>query len=281
MNPVSITMTQEEYQLLNELLADHFGLYFPEHKKEIFESRVKPRLYALNLSSYMDYYYLLQFNSNGNKELNHFGRIVTNNETYFFRETHQFDALFSQAANELQIGASPNNTLRVLCAGCSSGEEAYTLNIISKENQFRIGNSIQVDAFDLSDNCIEMAIRGEYSPRSLRTIGEDLISRYFMSSASDGYRLKSLFRIGVKFVVGNILNLSSYPGPLPYDVIFCRNVFIYFSESALHKAINNFAHSLRQGGLLFLGHSESIIGISKYFEAIRLGNCIAYKKVIS
>lgn len=271
----------EEHALFNEFLAERFGLFFPEHKREILESRVRPRIAALGLKSFMDYYLLLQFNPNGGSELAHLARLVTNNESYFFRETHQFGALFEHGLDGLKENPALPGSLRFLCAGCSSGEEPYTLNIFARENQYRMwGFSVAIDAFDLDDSRIATATRAEYGPGSLRVTTEEQLDRYFLAgSGAETRRLKPAFRLGVAFRIGNILRPETYRPPVPYDVIFCRNVLIYFSEPTLRQAVDHFAACLRPGGLLFLGHSESIIGMSPRFEPVRLRNCIAYRRV--
>lgn len=282
MNLSAPSLRHEEYALINEFLAERFGLTFPEHKREILESRVRPRLAALGLKSYMDYYVLLQYNPNGGGELAQLARVVTNNESYFFRETHQFEALFQHGIEELKEDTALPGSLRFLCAGCSSGEEPYTLNIFSRENQYRMwGQSVAIDAFDLDDHRIAMAERAEYSQGSLRAVTEEQVSRYFTPGPSPGTRsLKSAFKLGVAFKVANILRPETYHQPIAYDALFCRNVLIYFSEPTLRKAIESFASCLRRGGLLFLGHSESIIGMTPLFEPVRLGDCIAYRRVL-
>lgn len=116
MNPAAPPLGQEEYALLNEFLAERFGLTFPEHKREILESRVRPRLSYLGLKSFMDYYLLLQYNPNGGSELAQLARMVTNNESYFFRETHQFEALFQHGIESLKESSVLPDSLRFLCA---------------------------------------------------------------------------------------------------------------------------------------------------------------------
>jgi len=122
-----------------------------------------------------------------------------------------------------------------------------------------------------------MAEKAEYTNNSLRFSDDEKLKKYFIETESS-YRLKDIYRTGISFSQGNILDLSSYRKPYQYDVIFCRNVLIYFTEAAIYKAIKHFARCLREGGLLFLGHSESIIGISQAFKSIRYGNCIVYEK---
>jgi chemotaxis protein methyltransferase CheR len=272
-------MTQEEFQLFNEILDSNFGLCFPESKKEILESRLKPRLDTLKVRHYMDYYFTLQYNSNGSEEISHLARLVTNNESYFFRETHQFEALFNHALDDIKKTCASQSAIRILCAGCSTGEEAYTLNIYAKENLHQMwGYAVEISAFDIDTDALQTAKKAEYGSNSFRFTDSEKLIRYFKKQNESKHSVKESFRTGINFDLGNILKLETYKKLIPYDALFCRNVLIYFSEASLHKAIENFARCLRPGGLLFLGHSESIIGISDKFEAIRLGNCIVYSR---
>jgi chemotaxis protein methyltransferase CheR len=267
-------MTQEEYLLLNELISQEFGLSFPEHKREMLETRLRGRLQALHLPRFLDYYLQLQSDRNGERK--RLAELVTNNETYFFREIQQFEALFAEAAR------TPGNgrPLRVLSAGCSSGEEPYTLAILGRQNAVRLGGRpVEVDAFDLDSARIEMARRGEYGRSSLRSLTAQQIESYFVPAGRDQWSLRSPLRQGVRFAWGNIQKPRTFPPAAPYDVVFCRNVLIYFSEAALRNAVRHFAAVLREGGLLFLGVAESIIGLSEQFETLRLSGTIAYRRV--
>ena len=271
-------MEIEEYRLLNELIADLIGVHFPPPKREILESRLRPRLQELLLDRFMDYYLLLQYDLDS--ELGHLTRLVTNNETYFFRETYQFEALFEDALDELRSSMVPaDRRLRILCAGCSSGEEPYTLALhAAHQPQRRLGAGLAIDAIDVDAGRLEAARRAEYGPNSLRAANEEQIRDFFRRTGTDRYRLLERYRSGVTFAAGNILDRSTYPSPGGYDVLFCRNVLIYFSEAALHRAVEQFADALRPGGFLFLGHAESIIGVTPRFETVRLKRCIAYRR---
>lgn len=279
MNAILPPMNQEEYDLLNEFLTEQFGISFPEQKREILESRLRGRIVELRMKSFMDYYVHLLYNGRG--ELSNLARLVTNNETYFFRETHQFDAMFEHALPTLKESLASPGVLRILSAGCSSGEEPYTLNAFVKDNQYRMwGITTEIDAFDVDDKRIAMAKAAEYGPSSLRSLTPPQTTRLFNAHAAPGsYSLKELYRSGVSFKLGNILRFETWGQVNRYDAVFCRNVLIYFSEPMLHKAIQNFALCLRPGGLLFLGHSESIIGVSSAFETVRIGDCIVYRKI--
>lgn len=271
---VTPSLSQEELALFNELFSGKFGIHYPEHKREILESRLLPRLRANHLQRYIDYYLLLQYDLT--RELDPLTRAITNNESYFFRETAQFDSL-SQSILDLKAGGRKDR-LRFLSAGCSSGEEPYTLNIVLRDSGHGLrADELRIDAIDLDSERLEQARQAVYRPGSLRTLDETETRRLFNETDAEAFELKTAYRTGVHFAPGNILDPSSF-SPAPYDAVFCRNVLIYFTEAALKKAIDNFARVVRPGGLLFLGHSESIIGLSTAFQAERLGNCIAYRR---
>jgi chemotaxis protein methyltransferase CheR len=228
-------MTREEYLLLNEFITEQFGLTFPEHKREMLESRLRPRLKALHLARYWDYYLYLQVDRDG--ERSRLAEAVTNNETFFFRETHQFDDFFDRLGDERGTG-----TLRVACAGCSSGEEPYTLGIFARLRSVSLGGrTLEIDAFDIDGSRIATARNADYGRSSLRAITPEQVARYLVPAAADRWELRPAYRSGVRFTVGNILDPASYAASGRYDALFCRNVLIYFSEAALRRAVQVFA----------------------------------------
>ena len=278
-----LPMTAEEHLLLNEVIERQFGLSFSAAKRDFLESRLRPRLMALHLRRFIDYYLLLQYDLES--ELEQLARLVTNNETYFFREVYQFEGLFGDGTGEqaglasLQRSAA-DPVLRMLCAGCSSGEEPYTLNLYARRAAGRQpGLRWTIDAFDIDVDRLRTAKQATYGGGSLRSASDEQRQAYFTQNQDERWELKRPFRESVSFAYGNILSPSTFRKPYLYDVVFCRNVLIYFSEAAFHRAILNFAEALRMGGLLFLGHSESLIGRTDRFETMRLDRCIAYRKV--
>jgi len=271
--PNPIQMTDEEYFLLDELISGHCGIHFSETKRPLLESRLNPRLHALGLTRFIDYYMLLQCEP-GN-EFDELAHAVTNNETYFFREVQPFEALMQELTSE-DRGAWPKGAARVLCAGCSSGEEAYTLQMYAKTRA--PGVVVQIDAFDVDRARVQIARRAEYRPRSIRGVSEEQLRDHFLRTGPDRYTVAMRYRENVDFHYGNILDVSTFPARAPYDIVCCRNVLIYFSEEAIRLAIDHFASVLRPGGLLLLGHSESIIGLSSSFDTRRLGRSIVYER---
>jgi chemotaxis protein methyltransferase CheR len=271
----TVPLGDEAYYLLNEFLEGRLGLHFPEHRRRILENRLQPRLRALSLDDFMDYYVLLEADADG--ELDLLSQAVTNNETYLFREREQLDVLFGEGLDVLRSGLAVPGHLRILSAGCSSGEEAYTLNFYARERSQ--GLEVNVDAFDLDTQRLAIAKRAECRTRSLREMTADQTAKYLDTLDDDRYAVKPFYRRGVRFFHGNIIDRWTFRPAVPFDAVFCRNVLIYFSEASMRKAVRNFVDVLRPGGFLFLGHSESVIGMFPDLETIRLGRSIVYRKV--
>ncbi len=272
-----VAMDDEAYHLLNELLERRFGLSFPPHRRPTLETRLQPRLRALNLGSFLDYYATLLVP--GAPEYRHLANAVTNNETYFFRETDQFEALIGAGLAELARAPAVADRLRILSAGCSSGEEAFTLSFYADRAWSGGGRlPVEVDAFDLDAERVAIAQRGECRARSLRQMTPEQVGRYLTRLGEDSWQVRPAWRQRVAFAAGNIVELGTFRRPLTYDAVFCRNVLIYFSEQSLRRAVRNFLAVLRPGGLLFLGHSESVIGMFPELPAVRVGDVIAYRK---
>ena len=267
-------MSSEEYLLLNEHISGRFGISFSEPRRQVLEIRLRPRLKALRLRSFRDYYLYLQCDTNG--ESQKLAEAVTNNETYFFREPEVLSDLLAAAPGL----AGRDGTLRVLCAGCSSGEEPYTLGLLAHPQAAgRHRARLDIDAIDIDHGRLALARQAEYGRSSLRLLQQEEIDRYFTAAGPGRWSLKPMFRTGIRFAWGNLIDLPTLPVTAGLcDAVLCRNVLIYFSESAVHRAVQSFATLLRPGGLLVLGATESIIGLSSRFETFRLGRGIAYRR---
>jgi len=271
-------LTVEEFLLLNELIGNQLGVSFPDHNRELLAWRLRPRLQALRLRRYFDYYLQLQCDLDGERA--RLAELVTNHESYFFRETEAIDALYDVALADLKAAAATPGMLRLLCAGCAGGEEAYTLSLCARQRFAGMaGSTLTVDAFDVDAARVAMARQAVYGPAAFRVMPAAVRERYFTPRGAERWELRAAYRTGLRFYWGNIVALDTFAPAVPYDVVFCRNVLIYFSEAALHRAADHFAEVLRPGGLLFLGACESIIGLSSRFETVRLGSAIAYRKV--
>jgi chemotaxis protein methyltransferase CheR len=270
-------LAEEEWKLLLDLVSREFGLVFQESRRRHLEGRLTPRLQALGLESFGAYYRYLARHPDRGAELHVLARILTNNETYFFREAHHFDLLVQHVVPQLSLPTRPG-PLRVLSAGCSSGDEAYSIVIALQGARLdREGLSWHIDACDLNPARIVQAREGIYEAESLRACDE-LGRHAHFSVQGDRFRLRPEHRKGTSFFEANLAVAGlDLPGA-PYHVIFCRNVLIYFSEEAFHRAISHFHRALAAGGYLFLGHAESLIGRRSDFKPVRLCDSIVYRK---
>jgi Methylase of chemotaxis methyl-accepting proteins len=268
---------EEEWQLLLDLVSREFGLVFQDSRRGYLESRLAPRLAALGLDSFAAYYRYLARHPGRGDELRVLARIVTNNETYFFREAHHFDLLVQDVVPQLSLHGPPG-LLRVFSAGCSSGDEAYSMVIALQEAHLdRAGWDWHIDACDVNPARIAQAREGLYDAGSLRAC-DDLSRDAHFSVQGDAFRLRPEHRRGTSFFEANLAAAGLELPGAPYHVIFCRNVLMYFSEEAFHRTLSHFHRALFEGGYLFLGHAESLIGRRDDFQPVRLRDSIVYRK---
>jgi chemotaxis protein methyltransferase CheR len=267
-----------ELKLLTDLIEERFGLAFQGIRLEILESRLRPRLRELHLAGVRDYYQYLRFHPERESELARLPAMVTNNETYFFRETHQFDLLLHHVIPERRP-ALRDRPLRILSAGCSSGEEPYSLSIALHNAGLSLtGVTWEIDACDLNHERIARAQAALYPESSLRACDADARRRYFVQEA-DGFRLRDKYRQGVRCFQANLIAPNGSLGWSVYDVILCRNLLIYVSEEAFADLIALFARSLLPDGYLFLGHSESLLDRKTAFAPTMLNGAVVYRKL--
>jgi chemotaxis protein methyltransferase CheR len=266
-----------QLKLLTDLIEQRFGLTFQGIRQEILASKLGPRLRELRLTSVRDYYHFLRFHPDAEAELARLPAMVTNNETYFFRETHQFDLLIGQVIPERRQTLR-DRPLRLLSAGCSSGEEPYSLSIALHESGLAAaGISWEIDACDLNPERIARAQAGLYTESSLRACDETARRRYFVPEPQ-GYRLRPKYRAGVRCFQANLVAPQGTLGWSVYDAILCRNLLIYVGEEAFASVIQLFTRSLLPGGYLFLGHSESLLDRKTAFAPVMMNGGVVYRK---
>ncbi len=273
-------LSEEEFRLLRDFVHEQFGIFYDDTQRSSLRSRLAGRLTLLGLLSFEDYYRHLRFAPERAVELGHMVSHLTNNETYFFREQAQLQVLADRVLGSLKERKSKSGerSLRLLSAGCSTGEEALTLAMIVYESaQFFWNWDVKVFGMDLDPEALEKANRGLYHQNSLRTVTPEKLERYFLRDGK-AVRVKDTIRRLVNLRQGNLLEAESYRGLFPLDVIFCRNVLIYFSDGAIRRAVRQFHDALAPGGYLFLGHAESLARITDAFTPIRFQGALVYQK---
>jgi chemotaxis protein methyltransferase CheR len=268
--PVRVRITGEEARLIVELIQDYCGVSLGDNAGFLLERRLAPRLDALSLGTYLEYYHYLCYDLGGPEELAECIERVTTHETYFFREQFQLDAFTREILPAL---ARPGRPPVVWSAGCSSGEEAYTIAILLAENA-RAGRVI---GSDISRRGLDVAEQGLYGPSSFRTTTDELRERYF-EPAGGAWRVREPVRRMCTFVHLNLLDTGRYAEVGAADAIFCRNVLMYLSSQARRRVVEGFYDALVPGGFLLLGHSESLIGVPVRFDLVNLSTDLVYRK---
>jgi chemotaxis protein methyltransferase CheR len=273
-------LSEEEFRLLRDFIHEQFGLYFDDSHRASLRSRLTPRLALLGLASFEDYYRYLRFAPDRLEEQHRMVSHLTNNETYFFREQPQLNVFASHVLREIKERKSRAGAhcLSILSAGCSTGEEPLTLAMILFDSgHFFWGWDVHVTGLDVDAPALEKARRGLYHQNSLRAAPPPLLERHF-TREEDSVRVRDPIRRAVTFRSGNLLDASSYEGLAPLDVIFCRNVLIYFSDASVQRAVSLFHDLLAPGGYLFLGHAESLARVTSAFVPIRFQGAIVYQR---
>jgi chemotaxis protein methyltransferase CheR len=254
-------LTGEDFARIAALLHDAAGIHLPESKATLVYSRLTKRLRALGLASFRDYCTLVS-GSDGADERSKMLAALTTNVTRFFREPHHFEHLRNIVLPPLLQAARTGGRIRIWSAGCSSGQEPYSialtiLGLLPDASNF----DIKILASDIDPNIVEEARQGLYSESALEHVPASLRSRWFVSSAPSGGKMWQIAPQVAELVALRELNLL---GPWPmkgrFHAIFCRNVTIYFNSETRDKLWTRFAHALLPGGYLYIGHSERVGG---------------------
>lgn len=272
-----LEMTDDEYRLLRNLVYEECGIRLNDEKKSFLMSRALRRMNALKVTSYYRYFKLLTGQGGKSQELLAFLDALTINETSFFRNRPQMDLFAKKVLPEIiaKKRASKDFTLRLWSAGCSTGQEPYTLAMIIRDTLMDLKSwKVTILASDLSLTALEVAEKGVYTAEKLEGVEQRLVNWSFVK-VDGGYKVTDELK---KMIVFDYHNLMNENGAKDFDVIFCRNVLIYFDELTLKKVIDKFHRSLLPNGYIFLGHSETLQGINDNFVFIHHKRGTAYRK---
>jgi chemotaxis protein methyltransferase CheR len=260
-----------DFELYRKLVYEESGIHFSATNRSILESRLKERLRDKKLDSLSDYYHLIV---KDREELKTFLDSVTTNLTRFFRNQAHFDAIEKFVVPELtkqKLGSEKK--LRFWSAGCSTGEEPYTIAMLLKEI-LPPGWSFEVVASDISLKSLMVGKEGFYADGRMQGVPELYLAKYFEKKPG-GYQIRADLKKSVRFDYHNLKNDS---GLRNLDIVFCRNVLIYFDEVAQKAAVERFWEAMSSKGFLFIGHSESLFGMNTRFEFVKTDWACFYKK---
>jgi chemotaxis protein methyltransferase CheR len=265
-------MTDVQFHKVSTYIEHKVGIKMPETKKTMMQARLTSRLKALDMHSYKEYLsYVFSNDTDADEELVSMIDVLTTNLTHFFREKEHFNVMMRTVLPTL---ASQNVTIpKIWSAGCSTGEEAYTLSMVMQEF-LRLHHNAFIDyeirATDISTRALEKAALAIYPMESVEEISEGLKRRYFLKSRQESkasVRVNKQTRDKVQFTRLNFMD-DSYGPRCSQDIIFCRNVLIYFDKQTQREVLSKLASCLKPQGFLFLGHSETIFGMNLPLESI-------------
>lgn len=273
-------MNEQEFGLIRDFIRDYCGIYFENGAKSILEMRLARNAEKLKVRSFLDYYYLLKYDERREQEIQELVETITTKETYFFREPIQLKAFAEEVLPEVhQRKRARDKTLRIWSAGCATGEEPYSISMLLHEDARLESWRKEIIANDISKRALQICRTGLYGESSMRAISLSLKEKFFTKkeirySISD--RIKSI----VQFAHLNLLD-SERIALLPQaDVIFCRNVLMYFHTESRRSVVHTFYEKLAPGGYLLLGHAESLMNLSTGFEIVQLKNDLVYRKAL-
>lgn len=275
---LSKDLTMEEFRRFRDLLHRQAGIYLEESKLDSLRISLVARATRLGYQTLQDYYAALE---RDDREFNELLNLVTINETSFFRFPAQFEAFRTQVLPEIMAEkGNANRTIRVWSAGCSTGEEPYSVAMSFHDMAIEgLGWKTQVLGTDVSTKALAHAKAGVYGKRTMMNVPGDVLARHFDVIGPEQYRVRDHVRSHVDFGYHNLIK-EPYPLSLMgnWDVIFCRNVTIYFRLESTRRVVSNFFNSLNEGGYLFIGHSETLTSISDDFEALDMGGVFLYRR---
>ncbi|PKU26610.1 CheR family methyltransferase [Telmatospirillum siberiense] len=277
----SPAMTDEEYAKFCEFFYRKTGIQFQAGKKYFVDRRVADRIEKTCSESFRDYFTMVRFQVTG-EELQFLVNAMTVNETYFFREDYQFDALIGGILPEVARSKRRNEPIRIWSIPCSSGEEPYSIAISILERWSQADSwNIEISASDIDSKILHEARTGLFGERSVSRVSAQLRSKYFLPRPDGSFQICDELRESIDFSLVNVVNPLHTHRFRDIDVIFCRNLLIYFDDVGRRETVEMFFDALSPGGFVCLGHSESMSRMSSIFLPRKFGETIVYQKPLS
>ena len=273
-----ISMTPSQFTTMAKIIYDRSGIHFPENKKYIIESRLSQRINELEMEDFDQYIAYLTMGPYQMEEFQEMFNRITINETSFFRNDAQLDVFEKQILPQILEGCSKTKRIRIWSAACSTGEEPFTLAmLLHRTLGVRLGDwRIEILGTDISEKALQVAQSGIYSSYAIRTTPALMLSRYFKQTDRQ-YELDETIRSMVTFEKHNLKDTMAAKRHGTWDVIFCRNVLIYFDDEMKKGVLNMFKGQLDKNGVLFIGHSERIKALTDQFTQIDIPQGFCYR----
>jgi len=273
----AIQVTQEDVRRLCEFLYRRTGMSFDDNKRYYIDRRLAERIAATESGSFQSYFAMLR--SDTDHEIEQFVNAFTVNETYFYREDHQLRCMTSHLLADLMQRKRPGDSIRIWSVPCSTGEEPYSIALWLMENWSEVDNhNIEIVASDIDTRALKAAAEGIYGARALMRLSSSVIDRYFKSIEGGQVQIDPGLRDSIQFTRANLIDTQDMALYRDFDIVFCRNVLIYFDDASRRVAAENLYDCLRPGGYICLGHSETMSRISPLFGVRRFPEAIVYQR---
>ena len=272
-----LELPDDVFRLLRDQIYRRTGMWFADSSKYLLQKRLSPRARELNFDSFQKYFYFLQYDPRADAEFDQIYDLVTTNETYFFREPAQLTAFTEEIVPDI-LARKTVKKVRIWSAGCSSGEEPYSIAMLLHEAGLFQQAAFEIFASDINQQVLAKARRGQYRESAFRATDAAIRDRYFAREADGSWRISDEIRNRVSFGRLNLYDEARVSLLGHLDVIFCRNVIIYFDDGSKRHVVTNFYNRLVDDGYLLLGHSESLISLSSQFKLRHLKNDMVYQK---
>ncbi|MTW21419.1 CheR family methyltransferase [Allochromatium palmeri] len=271
-------ISDEDFQKFREFFYRKTGILFEDSKRYFVDKRLLERMEATGSESFRAYFTMLRFQASGT-ELQALINVMTVNETYFFREEYQFECLVNSLLEELVARRTDTATpIRIWSVPSSSGEEPYGIAIYLLEHWPHINRlDVEIISSDIDTDILTQARRGLYSPRAVQHLPPNLLKKYF-KRVGELYQVDDNLREAVQFTRANVTDPTDMRLHRHIDVIFCRNLLIYFDDLSRKRTAESFYDALNPGGFICLGHSESMSRISSLFRVRKFPEAIVYQK---
>ncbi|AFY83723.1 CheR family methyltransferase [Oscillatoria acuminata] len=286
--PQPLQLTDSVFTILRDLIHERSGLHYENDKRDILADKLTPRVIERGLNSFLDYYYLLKYDESAQDEWKSLIDVLSVQETFFWRESDALTALVEvvlpQYLAERRGAFNPGGSysfsskpLRIWSSACATGEEPLSIGMALEEGGWFERLPIELYASDAAAGAIAKARKGVYRERSFRNFPASLQEKYFTKSEF-GWQVSSNLHKRIQWNVANLMNGSEIERFSQSDIIFCRNVFIYFSPNSIRKTVDYFYQKMPDRAYLFLGSSESLLKLNSDFELQEIGGAFVYVK---
>jgi len=277
-NKCDITITDDDFEKFREYFYRKTGIMFDQSKRYFVDRRLVERIKATGHDSFKSYFIFVRFDTSG-KELQNLINALTVNETYFFREEYQFRCMVNKMLPEIVSRKKPGEIIKIWSIPCSTGEEPYSIAIYLLEYWKDIDKwDVEIVGSDIDTNALEKAKRGIYSERSVQDLPKHILQKYFTYLGNGDYQICEDLRNSIEFTKVNIVDPKETKRYRGFDIVFCRNLLIYFDDLSRKLAVENIYDAMNPGGFICLGHSESMSRISPIFKIRKFPEAIVYQK---